>query len=243
MTPADSADDPALRGRATRTRSGWWDVSPTVSERLAVFPGDQPYGRGVALDFARGDNLRLSAITTTLHVGAHADAPSHYHVDGVAIDACDVERYVGLCQVMTVHVASGARIQVADLPAAVAAPRLLLHTATFPNPEQWQGDFASLAPQLVDFLGAAGVTLIGIDTPSVDPADDAVLHAHRQVYAGSIALLEGLVLAGVPDGLYTLVAVPLRLAGADASPVRALLLPLDTRELNTLGAAPPVGRE
>ena len=106
------------------------------------------------------------------------------------------------------------------------APRVLLRTGTFPEPEGWNSDFASLSPELVDALAAAGVVLVGIDTPSVDPFDDAELESHRALRRHGIANLEGLVLGHVPPGRYTLIALPLPLEGADASPVRAALAPL-----------------
>ncbi len=200
------------------------DISPLVSARTAVFPGDTPFSRRVALDFVRGDNLVLSAIESTVHVGAHADAPSHYTPKGATIDGRALARYVGPCQVVHVRVARGARIRPSDVPEPLVAPRVLFRTGTYPDPDQWNGDFAALSPDLVHWLADAGVTLVGIDTPSIDPADDAVLHAHAAVAARDLAVLEGLVLDHVAPGRYGLIALPLRLEGADASPVRAVLI-------------------
>ena len=202
-----------------------YDLSPLVSPRTAVFPGDVPYSREVALSFDAGHHLGLSAIHTTVHVGTHVDAPSHYHPAGSSIDERSLWRYLGPAQVISVDVARGARIFPADLGVPVLAPRVLLRTGTFPDPDAWNGDFASLSPELVAHLAGQGVVLIGIDTPSVDPADDKELPSHQALYHHDLAVLEGIVLDGVPDGLYALVALPLRLEGADASPVRAVLLP------------------
>lgn len=200
------------------------DISPRVHPGIGVWPGDVAYARTDTVAFAAGGNLDLSSITTTLHLGAHADAPRHYHPDGVGIDARSLEPYLGLCQVIDVPVARGHRVVPADLPGPIAAPRVLLRTGTFPDPDRWNTDFAALSPALVDHLADAGVVLVGLDTPSVDLFDDAALHAHNAVYRRDLCVLEGIVLGHVAPGLYTLVALPLRLADADASPVRAVLV-------------------
>jgi arylformamidase len=214
---------------APRRVPGWGagsiiDITPAVSASMAVFPGDVPFRREVSLDVERGDALTLSAITTTVHLGAHTDAPNHYARGGAGIDARPLELYLGPCQVMTVDVPRGARIRPADLPVPVEAPRVLLHTGSFPDPDRWNGDFNSASPELIEHLAQRGVVLIGIDTPSIDPAGDKVLESHQVVAARDMAILEGIVLDGVADGTYTLVALPLKLRGADAAPVRAVLL-------------------
>lgn len=200
------------------------DISPVLSPRTAVFPGDVPLSRTVALSIAGGANIDLSSITSTVHLGAHADAPSHYVRDGATIEARPLERYYGPCEVVRVAVPRGGRVRPEHLPGPVRAPRVLLHTGTFPDPDRWNDDFAALTPELIDHLAAQGVVLVGIDTPSIDLAGDKVLHTHHAVARHDLAVLEGIVLDHVEPGLYTLVALPLRLEGADASPVRAALV-------------------
>src|SRR5262245_20479900 len=109
------------------------------------------------------------------------------------------------------------------LPAPVTAERLLLATGTFPDPEQFNEDFAALSPGLVEALHRQGVRLVGVDTPSVDLFSSKELPVHHTFLRHDMAILEGLVLAGVPEGVYELVALPLKLVGFDASPVRAIL--------------------
>lgn len=202
------------------------DISPLISPRLAVFPGDTAFSSRRLLSFAGGNHLELSSIEGTVHLGAHADSPIHYHRDGVGIDRRDPLRYVGAAQVVTVAGARGRRIRPADLGGVgIEAPRVLFRTGSFPDPEKWNEDFASLSAELIDWLAERGVHLVGIDTPSIDPADDKILETHQAVYRHDFAVLEGLVLEGVADGLYTLLAPPLKIEGADASPVRALLIP------------------
>jgi arylformamidase len=206
-----------------------YDITPLVTPGLAVFPGDTPPSREVLLDMARGDHLTLSTLRATVHLGAHVDAPSHYGADGRTIDAQALDLYLGPCQVVHVEVGPGERFDSKDYAAAIRAERVLFRTSTYPNPERWTDDFAGMAPALVDHLHAAGVRLVGIDTPSVDVASAKTLVAHHRFLANDMAILEGIVLDNVPEGMYELIALPLRLAGFDASPVRAVLRELDSR--------------
>lgn len=200
------------------------DITPPVHAGIAVWPGDVAFRRDVTCAIADGANLDLSSITTTVHVGAHADAPSHYAADGVGISQRPLERYYGPCQVVRVEGVRGRRIVPSDVTVAIAASRVLFHTDSFPDPDQWNDDFASLSPELVVWLADQGVTLVGLDTPSVDPMNDKVLHSHTAIASRDMAILEGVVLRGVEPGIYTLIALPLKLVGADASPVRAVLV-------------------
>jgi arylformamidase len=199
-----------------------YDLTPPISPRLAVWPGDTPPSREVLCDLARGDNMALSTLHATVHLGAHADAPSHYGAGAPAIHERDLSYYLGPCQVMRLRVPRHTRITPA-LPRPVVAERLLLATGTFPDPEQFTQDFAALSPELVEFVHGEGVKLVGIDTPSVDLFESKDLPAHRACLRFGLAILEGLVLADVPEGIYELIALPLRLVGFDASPVRAIL--------------------
>lgn len=200
------------------------DISPLVSDRIGVFPGDVPYRRTPSLSIAGGANIDLSSVHSTVHVGAHADAPSHYVAAGQHIAARPLELYYGPCQVIDAPTARNLRLLPQHFAGAIDAPRVLFKTRTFPDPNAFNEDFASLSPELVDWLHARGVRLVGIDTPSIDPCHDPVLESHQAVARHDMAILEGLVLAHVPAGVYTLVALPLRLEGADASPVRAILV-------------------
>lgn len=200
------------------------DISPEVSDDIAVWPGDVPYESTVAMDMKCGDNLTLSSIRTTVHVGAHVDAPNHYCADGEGIGERSLGFYYGAAQVITVHVEPGTRIEVEHVRVPVSAERVLFRTGSYPNPREFNSDFCALSPGLVESLHQSGVRLIGIDTPSVDLFEDKELLSHGSVAKRGMAVLEGIVLDGVEDGLYTLAALPLKLRGADASPVRAVLL-------------------
>ena len=110
-----------------------------------------------------------------------------------------------------------------ELMVVITIIGVLLATGTFPHPEQFNEDFAALSPELVEALHRQGVRLIGIDTPSVDPFPSKELPAHQAFLRRDMAILEGLVLKDVPEGVYELIALPLKLVGFDASPVRAIL--------------------
>jgi arylformamidase len=200
-----------------------YDISPPITERLAVWPGDTPSRREVVCDRRRGDTVTLSTLHATVHLGAHADAPSHYGTEAPAIDRCNLERYLGPCRVFRIHAPRGGRITPDMLPREVRTERVLIATGTFPDPEQFNQDFASLSPEFIESLDRQGVQLIGIDTPSVDPYHSKDLPAHQACLRCDMAILEGLVLDEVPEGVYELIALPLRLVGFDASPVRAML--------------------
>lgn len=200
-----------------------YDITPRVTPRLGVWPGDTAPAREVLLDLARGDSVTLSTLRATVHLGAHADAPSHYGLDAPDIAARDLSFYLGPCDVIHVPVPRGTRVGLRDLPRMPAAPRVLLATGTFPDPGQWNPDFAALDPGLVEALAGRGVRLIGIDTPSVDLMASKDLPAHQAFLRHDMAILEGLLLGQVPDGQYELIALPLPLEGFDASPVRAVL--------------------
>jgi arylformamidase len=199
------------------------DITPKISPGLAVWPGDTPASREVLLDMSRGDNLTLSTLRGTVHLGAHADAPSHYAHPAPTIDERNLEYYLGPCRVVRVEIEGGRRIRPDAIPDTGDVERLLVCTETFPNPEEFNEDFAAFEPETIHDLYRRGVRLVGIDTPSVDLFASKDLPAHRAFLEHDMAILEGLVLRHVPPGAYELIALPLKLAGFDASPVRAVL--------------------
>lgn len=191
------------------------------------------------MDIKTGNNLTLSSITTTLHVGAHADAPSHFDPDGEAIDEVDLSPYMGPCLVLDIKIEPGNLITPEHLVSfpKKSSPeywgfngskdkkvtRLLCKTGSYKNFHNFNEDFVAFHPSAVDFLGREGVKLVGIDTPSVDEFSSKSMPSHQAFYRYGMRNLEGLDLSHVPEGLYELIALPLRLEGCDGSPVRAIL--------------------
>ena len=211
------------RGRFMIDRE-FFDISPLITEDLAVWPGDVPYVRKVSLDTIKGDHLSLSSISSTLHLGAHADAPRHYHKEGKTIESCDPQIYVGSCQVIKLNLDRNEAIRIDHLRSReIRAKRLLFCTDSYPNPQSFNEDFCFLSPELISYLAERKVILVGIDTPSVDPCRSKKLEVQHSIYHHDMAVLEGLVLTQVPEGLYFLTALPLPISDGDASPVRAVL--------------------
>jgi arylformamidase len=206
-----------------------WDISPPVSALSPVFPGDTAYAQQWAARIAPGCPVNVSAITLSPHIGAHADAPLHYDDHGAAIGAVDLEPYLGRCRVIHA-IGRGPLIEWAHIEHAVAQlPRRVLVRTYAQQPEGWDPDLAAFAPQTVERLADLGVMLIGIDTASIDPADSKALPSHQVIRRRGLRVLENLWLDDVPEGDYELIALPLKLVSADASPVRAVLRELESR--------------
>ena len=200
-----------------------YDITPPSDESLAVWPGDTPPSREVICDLHDGASVTLSTLHATVHLGAHADGPNHYGVDAPAIDERSLDYYLGPCQVIRTKARRGSRIGVDSVPEPPQAPRVLFSTGTFPDPTQFNEDYAALEPALIDWLAGHGVKLVGIDTPSVDLFESKELPTHNAVLRNDMAILEGLLMDNVPPGVYELIALPLKLVGFDGSPVRAVL--------------------
>lgn len=200
-----------------------WDISPTVSPTAPLFPGDLPYALEWTARLGPGCPVNLSAVHLSPHVGAHADAPLHYADGAPSIDEVALAPYLGPCRV--IHALNcGALIEIAHLQhlSGDLPPRVLVRTRHRAL-TAWSEDFAAFAPATVGWLAAQGVRLIGLDTPSVDPAPSKTLESHAGLLRHDMRVLENLVLDDVPEGDYELIALPLKLQGACASPVRAVL--------------------
>lgn len=200
-----------------------YDITPPVTGDLKVWPGDTAPTRRLRWDMQRGDGTNSSSLHSTVHLGAHADAPCHCDSEGVSIGECGLDPYIGSCQVIRVEVGRGEGIRPDSIKTSVVAQRVLFATGTFPDPTRFNEDFASLSPELIESLHGQGVKLVGIDTPSVDLFDSKDLPTHRTALRHNMAILEGLILDEVSEGMYELIALPLKLMGFDASPVRAIL--------------------
>jgi len=205
-----------------------YDISPVLTEKIAVWPGDTSMSREILMDMKSGDHLTLSTLHATVHLGAHADGPNHYARDSGGIETVKLESYLGRCRVVRVDVGRGERITPDHVPPGPDSPRILIATGTYPDPERFNDDFAALSPGLVTQLHRSGVILVGLDTPSIDPFRSRKLESHAACAACGMAILEGLVLSHVPEGEYELIALPLKLERFDASPVRAVLRTLDS---------------
>lgn len=200
-----------------------WDITPTVSASLPVWPGDTRFHAETTWKMSAACPVQVSRLQMSTHTGAHCDAPSHYDPSGISIDRVPLGAYLGSCRIIDCiglrHV----------LPAHLSGKcdalpqRVLLRTYARAPQTAWDPDFASVDAATIDHLAALGVILIGIDTPSLDPQQSTSMAAHGAVRRHGMAILEGIVLDDVPAGDYELIALPLKLDGMDASPVRAIL--------------------
>lgn len=199
-----------------------WDISQALRPGVPVWPGDTAFAQAQTWGMADGSPVNVSAFTMSTHTGAHADAPLHYAADAPDIASVDLAPYLGECLVVDVR-GAGPLILPEHLPDLAGVERVLFRTfAAFPH-DDWAAETMAIAPQTIDSLAAAGVRLVGLDGPSIDPQTSKTMDAHLAVLRHDIRVLEGLVLDAVPPGRYELIALPLPIVGGDASPVRAVL--------------------
>jgi arylformamidase len=201
-----------------------WDISQTLRPGLPVWPGDTPFSHGRRWSQGADSPVTVSRFETTVHAGAHADAPLHYSPAGADAAGVSLEAYIGPCRLIDAR-DQGPAIGAAFIERSVIAPppRVLFRTYDrFPR-DQWRADFTAIEAAAIRALAALGVKLVGLDSPSLDPQASKSMEAHLAVLAADMRVLEGLVLDDVPPGDFELIALPLKLAGLDASPVRAVL--------------------
>jgi arylformamidase len=201
-----------------------WDISQTLRPDLPVWPGDTAFSHRPRWSMADGSPVNVAAFETTVHAGAHADAPLHYHADGASAAEVGLDAYIGPCEVVDAT-RCGALIGRDFVERALPAPeaRVLFRTFTRFPLDAWPASFTAVEPDAIAYLASRGVVLIGVDAPSLDPQSSKTMDAHKAILAADMRVLEGLVLDDVPSGRYELIALPLKLAGLDASPVRAVL--------------------
>ncbi|MDR7151273.1 arylformamidase [Hydrogenophaga palleronii] len=201
-----------------------WDISPPVQATSPVFPGDTAYSQQWVASIGPGCPVNVSAITLSPHVGAHADAPLHYDSEGAAIGAVDLDAFIGPCRVIHA-IGCGPLVKPEHIAHAMDGlpSRVLLRVYEQMPKDQFDNALPAFAPETVTLLADRGVKLIGIDSASIDPADSKTLESHQVIRQRGLRVLENLLLDDVPEGDYELIALPLKLTTADASPVRAVL--------------------
>jgi arylformamidase len=201
-----------------------WDISQRLGPQTPLWPGEPDLVLSHHATIGPECPVNVGALSFPLHAGTHADAPFHYSNAGVASADSALDAYLGPCVVVDARHA-GTRVEMTDCDwdAIGDAQRVLFRTYDrFPH-DAWDEDFTAIAPDVVARLRDGGALLIGTDTPSLDPQNSKTMDAHHEVLRGDMRILEGLVLDDVPPGPYELIALPLAIEGADASPVRAIL--------------------
>jgi arylformamidase len=201
-----------------------WDISQTLSPALPVWPDDTPFSSEFLWTYGPQCPVNVSLFRLSTHSGTHSDAPLHYDPQGQPISDVSLDPYIGRARVVDLRGREGPITPEMICP-ALSSPveRLLLRTyEQFPR-DKWKSDFCSVSAEVIELIAAHGVVLIGTDAPSIDPQDSKTLDTHLAVKAAGLRILEGLILDDIPPGDYELIALPLKLAGLDASPIRAVL--------------------
>lgn len=201
------------------------DITRTLEDSTAVWPGDSPFELRSTRQRGKGESVNLTVLKMSAHTGTHVDAPIHFTDEGKAIAELALDPFWGPAQVVTVEAAAGplfpADFEEIDLS---LAPRLLVRSdASIISPSTFPERYVYPSVELVDLLGRKGIILYGSDAPSMDAENSKSLAGHQALHRNHIAILEWLDLSNAPDGLYELVALPLKIAEGDGSPVRAAL--------------------
>lgn len=203
--------------------NSWIDISQRLDEHVAVWLGDTPFTYKVNWSKEESGSVNVGQINMSTHTGTHIDAPYHFDNDGKKVIDLDVNLYIGRARV--IHLPNKPSIGVKELSdfELEGVTRLLIRTDAWADRKQFPAAIPGIEPELASYLSKFGVRLIGLDLPSVDPIDSKELSAHHELAGHGIHLLEGLVLDKITPGDYELAALPLPLAEADGSPVRAVV--------------------
>jgi len=202
-----------------------YDISRPIALDTAVWPGDTPYTIDHLVKKFDGNAINLTQITFSPHTATHADAPFHFDDQGIHPNQLPLESYIGRVQVVSVARRSGG-ITPQDITTDLIAPveRVLFHTWVSDEPSTvFPTDFPYPSLDLIDWLAKQGCVLLGMDSPSVDDFNSKTLEGHHRLWGHGMVHLESLLLRDVPDGLYELIALPLKFDGICGSPVRAIL--------------------
>jgi arylformamidase len=201
------------------------DISRGLTARLAVWPGDQPFASTWTMRIDTGSTVNLSSVQFSTHAGTHADAPLHFLDEGASISEIPLLQFVGPCLIIDIQQATKITTAHVVINDKSRIPRLLFKTRhSAVSDTHWDPALVPITPSAVDRMAEQDVVLIGTDAPSVDPVESKSLDAHKALARHGIVNLENLSLQDVAPGLYFLVALPLKLPGLEAAPVRAVLL-------------------
>jgi arylformamidase len=200
------------------------DISQPLGVSTAVWPGDQPFELRWSMEQARGDSVNVAVLNMSVHTGTHTDGGYHVSASGLRAAQLPLDAFLGQALVIDARGREVLDERVLDDVALNGAVRVLFRTRGAIDVTVFPRDFLSPTVGLARRLVQAGVRLVGSDAPSMDHVDSKTLDAHHVLVDAGVAILENLVLSEVPAGVYTLIALPLKLTEADASPVRAVLL-------------------
>ena len=209
-----------------------WDISRTLSSDLAEWPDDEPCRFQLTREKTKGESVNLGAISMSVHNGTHADAQFHFDTNGESIEKAPLETYLGRATVVDLAQAfldskEKHLITIEDLrpsaEAIAATSRLLVKTGRWSDSTVFPNQIPVIAADVPAWLQKNGVKLLGMDLPSVDEIDSKSLQNHHALAHAGIAIVESLDLNDVASGIYQFAALPLKIAGGDGAPMRAIL--------------------
>lgn len=200
-----------------------------VASSLPVWPGDRKPAIELVMSLESGDSFNVSHLSMNVHTGTHVDAPSHFIKGGTTVDALSLEALIGPAYVgylPDVEQIFPTDLEGLEIPQQTK--RLLLRTR---NSQLWtQGareftpDYAALTPKAAEWIVKRGVWLVGVDYLSVQRFHDAEPTTHKVLLEAGVVILEGLNLSTIAPGSYQLLCLPLKLAGCEGAPARAVLV-------------------
>lgn len=216
-SPGEAQEDDTMR--ALRI----WDISEALGESTATWPGDTPFSREWVMRLDAGHSCSVSTIRTSVHNGTHGDAPSHFLEDAPTIDEVGLDAYLGPCRVVHVTPTADGFVPESAFDALDGVTRVLFRTSETHDADTFDEAFCALGERAAQRAVDLGLRLVGLDTPSIDHCTSKTMGGHKILLGGGIAILENLDLTAVLEGDYELIALPLKIRGGDAAPIRAVL--------------------
>jgi arylformamidase len=201
----------------------WIDISQPLYSKTAVWPGDTNFQFSLNWTKAQTGSVNVGKIELSTHTGTHIDAPFHFDEAGQKVLDLDINRYIG--RALVIDMVDKQSIQVEDLKRVEinGIQIVLFKTMSWTNRDEFPSHITYIDKGVASYFAEQGIKLVGLDVPSVDPIDSKELAAHHELTTYDIHILEGLVLDQINEGLYELIAIPLPIKDADASPVRAVI--------------------
>lgn len=194
---------------------------------MAIWPGDTPFQFEIAFTKEETGSVNIGHFKTSNHAGTHADAPFHFDEHGLTIEQIDPNVYIGKALVVDLSEQGELKREYLEHIDFQGVKRVLFKLQKEVNLDEFPDEIPMIHPDIAPFLKEKGIMLMGVDCPSVDPITSKTLDTHHALHQNGIHILENLLLTNITSGLYELIALPLKIEGADGSPVRAVVRRID----------------
>ena len=204
------------------TKKEIFDISMDLNMQTPEWPGDHPFEYALSVTKEQSGSVNVGNFKTSTHLGTHIDAPFHYDDEGLKIEEMPLEVYLSTAQVVDVQGLS--EVGLDDLPEPEEGVTvILLKSCTWQDRKKFPDTWPVFSNDIAEWMKSKNIRLLGVDVPSVDPENSKELLMHQSMNKNGRYILEGIVLDNVEPGVYQLSALPLKITGADGSPVRAVL--------------------